>query len=182
MEITEVRVKLMPTERARKDKLRAFCSVTFDNAFVVRDLKIIDGVKGIFVAMPSRKLMTHCRQCGCKNPVRSRFCNDCGKRIGASSTPGAASEESRRLFADIAHPIHAEARRKLHRAVVEAYERETSASEREGYVPPKFDDLDYEPEPGLLSHTPTTLARGTGPRPVEKPPSSDDAKELGASG
>ena len=42
MEITEVRIKLMeePSER-----LQAFCSITFDNCFVVRDLKIIDGVQ-----------------------------------------------------------------------------------------------------------------------------------------
>ena len=52
MEITEVRIKLMEDS---DDRLQAFCSVTFDNAFVVRDLKIIDGVSGPFVAMPSRK-------------------------------------------------------------------------------------------------------------------------------
>ena len=52
MQITEVRIKLMdePGER-----LKAFCSITFDNCFVVRDLKIIDGATGPFVAMPSRK-------------------------------------------------------------------------------------------------------------------------------
>ena len=57
MQITEVRIKLMedPGER-----LKAFCSVTFDNCFVVRDLKIIEGTSGPFVAMPSRKLTSHC--------------------------------------------------------------------------------------------------------------------------
>ena len=67
MEITEVRVKLMeePGER-----LQAFCSITFDDAFVVRDLKIIEGTTGPFVAMPSRKLTAHCPQCGCKNHLR----------------------------------------------------------------------------------------------------------------
>ena len=40
MQITEVRIKLM--ERS-EDRLRGFCSITFDNAFVVRDLKIIEG-------------------------------------------------------------------------------------------------------------------------------------------
>ena len=64
MEITEVRIKLMeePGER-----LKAFCSITFDNCFVVRDLKIIDGSNGPFVAMPSRKLTAHCPGCGMKN-------------------------------------------------------------------------------------------------------------------
>ena len=50
MEITEVRVALRDDE-----KLKAFASVTFDDCFVVRGLKIIAGNGGMFVAMPSRK-------------------------------------------------------------------------------------------------------------------------------
>lgn len=50
MEITEVRVALCNEER-----LKAFVNVTFDGAFVVRGLKVIDGPKGYFVSMPSRK-------------------------------------------------------------------------------------------------------------------------------
>jgi stage V sporulation protein G len=53
MDITEVRIKLMEES---EDRLRAFCSITFDQAFVVRDLKIIEGTNGPFVAMPSRKM------------------------------------------------------------------------------------------------------------------------------
>ena len=49
MDITEVRIKLMEDAGER---LQAFCSITFDDAFVVRDLKIIEGTKGSFVAMP----------------------------------------------------------------------------------------------------------------------------------
>ena len=63
MDITEVRVKLMEDS---DDRLRAFCSVTFDDSFVVRDLKIIDGTSGPFVAMPSRKLTSHCPKCGAR--------------------------------------------------------------------------------------------------------------------
>ena len=78
MEITEVRIKLMedPGER-----LQAFCSITFDNSFVVRDLKIIEGANGPFVAMPSRKLTARCPQCHCKNHLRASFCNQCGLRL-----------------------------------------------------------------------------------------------------
>ena len=47
MVITEVRIKLC---EENNERLLAFCSVTFDNAFVVRDLKIIEGTKGVFVA------------------------------------------------------------------------------------------------------------------------------------
>ncbi len=50
MEITEIRVTLRDEE-----KLRGFANVTFDNAFVVRGMKIIQGTSGYFVSMPSRK-------------------------------------------------------------------------------------------------------------------------------
>jgi stage V sporulation protein G len=50
VEITEVRITLR-----NEEKLKAFASVTFDNCFVVRGLKIINGSQGYFVSMPSRK-------------------------------------------------------------------------------------------------------------------------------
>lgn len=51
MEVTEIRLRLRDEE-----KLKAFASVTFDDCFVVRDLKVIDGTNGLFVAMPSRRM------------------------------------------------------------------------------------------------------------------------------
>jgi stage V sporulation protein G len=50
VDITEIRVTLR-----NEDKLRGFANVTFDNAFVVRGMKIIKGSSGYFVSMPSRK-------------------------------------------------------------------------------------------------------------------------------
>ncbi len=50
MEITEVRV--FPVD---EEKLKAYVTITIDNCFVVRDLKVIEGTKGLFVAMPSKK-------------------------------------------------------------------------------------------------------------------------------
>ena len=50
VEITEIRVTLRDEE-----KLRGFANVTFDNCFVVRGMKIIQGSSGYFVSMPSRK-------------------------------------------------------------------------------------------------------------------------------
>ncbi len=50
VDITEIRITLREEER-----LRGFANVTFDNAFVVRGIKIIQGTDGYFVAMPSRK-------------------------------------------------------------------------------------------------------------------------------
>ncbi len=51
MEITEV--KVFPVKD--NDKLKAYASIVFDDCFVVRDLRIISGTTGLFVAMPSRK-------------------------------------------------------------------------------------------------------------------------------
>jgi stage V sporulation protein G len=51
MEITDVRVRKINEE----GKMRAVVSVTFDNEFVVHDIKVIEGQNGLFIAMPSRK-------------------------------------------------------------------------------------------------------------------------------
>ena len=51
MQITDVRVRKM----VKEGKLKAVASITFDNEFVVHDIKIIEGEKGLFVAMPSKK-------------------------------------------------------------------------------------------------------------------------------
>jgi len=51
LNITDVRVKRVNTE----GKVRGIASITFDNSFVVRDIRIIEGQNGLFVAMPSRK-------------------------------------------------------------------------------------------------------------------------------
>lgn len=141
MNITEIRVKLTGDPR---NKLKAFCSITFDDAFVVRDLKIIDGVKGPFIAMPSRKLADRCSRCGNKNHLRAQFCNQCGAELD----PDRAQRDLRgraRLHADLAHPINSTCRIELHKAVVAAYEEELEMSKEDGYQAPSFDDFD-EPE------------------------------------
>ena len=51
MTITDVRIRKIATE----GKMKAIVSVTFDNEFVVHDIKVIEGQNGLFIAMPSRK-------------------------------------------------------------------------------------------------------------------------------
>ena len=51
MQITDVRVRKVTKE----GKMKAVVSITIDNEFVVHDIKVIDGEKGLFIAMPSRK-------------------------------------------------------------------------------------------------------------------------------
>ncbi|MGE5327896.1 MAG: septation regulator SpoVG [Deltaproteobacteria bacterium] len=51
MEITDIRIRKINTE----SRMKAVVSVTFDNEFVVHDIKIIESQNGLFIAMPSRK-------------------------------------------------------------------------------------------------------------------------------
>ncbi|NLJ98378.1 MAG: septation regulator SpoVG [Tissierellia bacterium] len=52
MKVTDVRIRKVATE----GKMKAVVSVTFDDQFVVHDIKIIEGQNGLFIAMPSRKM------------------------------------------------------------------------------------------------------------------------------
>ena len=84
MEITEVRV--FPVSH-RDERLLAFATIVFEDCFVVRDLRIIRGNGGLFVAMPSRK-------------------------------------RSDGTYSDVAHPLHADLRKKIEDQVIEAFQKE----------------------------------------------------------
>ena len=155
------------------ERLQAFCSITFDDAFVVRDLKIIEGATGPFVAMPSRKLTAHCSQCGCKNHLRAVFCNQCGAR--QKEQHSLKDDEGRaKLYADIAHPINSTCREMIQQRVIQAYEEEKARSKLPGYVP-NYDDLDgdvswSQPQAG---HASTEAPKHDGterPRGPHRPP------------
>ena len=167
MEITEVRVKLMEES---EDRLRAFCSITFDGSFVVRDLKIIEGSQGPFVAMPSRKLTHRCQRCGHKNHLRSNFCNQCGARF-RDSRDVRDEDSPNKLYADVAHPINQICRDMIQHRVVEEYAQELERAKQPGYVS-RYDDA-YEGvdagEPGKTMRGEVT-ANETMPERVIPPP------------
>jgi stage V sporulation protein G len=139
VEITEVRIKLMEESGER---LQAFCSITFDNCFVIRDLKIIEGANGPFVAMPSRKLTAHCPQCGCKNHLKAAHCNQCGLRL--KDDRAVKDEDGRtKLYADIAHPINSACREMIQERVIGEFRQELERAKLPGYVS-RYDDFDHE--------------------------------------
>lgn len=144
--ITEVRIKLMGDDGG-PDRLLAFCSITFEDCFVVRDLKIIDGAKGPFIAMPSRKLTDRCTGCGCKNHLRAKHCNQCGTRLDESRAFRSRDEERAKLYADIAHPINSSCREYIQRVVLKALDVERFKALQPGYVC-RYDvyDAEYEAE------------------------------------
>jgi stage V sporulation protein G len=139
MEITEVRIKLMEDPQER---LQAFCSITFDHSFVIRDLKIIEGTKGSFVAMPSRKLTDRCPQCHTKNQLRALFCNQCGARL--KEDRAVKDDEGRaKLYADIAHPINSRCRELIQTEVIKAFREEQIRAKQPGYIC-SYDDYGEE--------------------------------------
>jgi stage V sporulation protein G len=165
--ITEVRIKLC---EENNERLLAFCSVTFDNAFVVRDLKIIEGTKGMFVAMPSRKLTDRCPRCGGKNHLRARFCNQCGTRQDEQRATRATDGRAK-LHADIAHPIHSGARELIQSAVVKAYVEEKEKAKLPGYVC-TYDEYDFDDDVpvsygGMVSEMGKSV-KSHGPHPAPK--------------
>ncbi len=91
MKITDVRVRRI----AQSGKMKAIVSITFDNEFVVHDIKVIEGEKGLFIAMPNRKM------------------------------PGGE-------YRDIAHPIHAQARKEVEEAILAKYRECLASGEFEG--------------------------------------------------
>lgn len=172
MQLTEVRISLCEEGSGR---LKAYCSLTFDNEFVIRDVKLIEGDRTadgnssrLFLAMPSRKLCDRCNRCGEKNHLRARFCNNCGRRlddnrhlqhIHGNGIPRL------KLHADIAHPIHAECRHDLERRVVEAYHEEVHRSHQPGYIRQRLDLEDGE----FYDAPPRSPAAPVVPPPMARP-------------
>ena len=91
MQITELRLRKVENE----GKLKAYVTVTFDNCFVVHNVKIIEGKTGLFIAMPSRKT----------------------QRLRIVSAKKTANGE----YKDVAHPISPEFRNELQDKILAEY-------------------------------------------------------------
>jgi len=140
MEITEVKVKMINN---KDDRLKAFCSMTLDGEFVVRDIKVIEGTNGYFVAMPSRKMSDHCEKCGGKNHLRAKFCNNCGGSLPENRVKQDIKGRMK-LHADIAHPINSECRQKIQEKITAAFTEEFEKSKHPDYKPVDMDEPDDE--------------------------------------
>jgi len=126
MEISEVRIFLKDSP---DKKLKAYATVTFDNVFVVRNIKVIQGTNGIFIAMPSRKVKQPCSKCGYKNEMRAKFCSQCGASLPMTVRP-AGEVSAQAEHKDIAHPITQQFRESLQKKVLEAFDHELAKGTR----------------------------------------------------
>ena len=124
MEITEIRVFL---KEGQDKKLKAYTTVTFDNALVIRNIKVIQGSDGFFIAMPSRKVKFNCPKCGYKNEVGSKFCNKCGVALPGEQVSVEEDHDAKSNHRDIAHPITKEFRDYLQHKILDAYKKEAGS-------------------------------------------------------
>lgn len=128
MRVTGARIKL----ETGNDHLKGLCSITFDGEFVVRDLKIIAGVNGLFVSMPHRKLTDCCYHCRRKTRLQDSYCANCGVPLDKNRAFHGTSGRVK-LFADIAHPITPACREMIESTVLRAYADELELAKQPGY-------------------------------------------------
>ena len=128
MEITEIRVFL---KEGQDKKLKAYVTVTFDNVFVIRNIKVIQGSEALFIAMPSRKVKNICPRCHFKNEAGSRYCNHCGGQI-PQDVGEVRIADTKADHRDIAHPITQQFREYLQTRILEAYKKEVATGKRPG--------------------------------------------------
>jgi len=123
MEISEVYIKLLEPHQ-QHGRLRAYASVTFDQSFAVHDIKVVQGIDRLFVAMPSRRLTLRCSYCRTQNQVscRGRTCVRCEELLPEPKRINENKETSSNPFVDIFHPINSNARALVDAAVLHAYQ------------------------------------------------------------
>ncbi len=135
MKITEVRI--FPKEGQDK-KLKAYATLTFDHCFVVRNIKVIQGNTGLFIAMPSRKMRHVCLKCRFKHEAGAKFCSQCGTVL-APKPAADVHEEVRNEHRDIAHPVTQEFRDYLQSETLKVYQEEAEKI-ASGLIKPMFYD------------------------------------------
>ena len=88
MEITDIRVRKV----AGEGKLKAYVTITFDECFVVHNVKIIEGRTGVFIAMPSRKTRAGEYKDGA-HPIHPEFRAELQKKILEKYDSGAVQDD-----------------------------------------------------------------------------------------
>lgn len=179
MNITEVQVKLIGSG---DERLKASCTLVVDGEFVIRDVKVIEGTSGLFVAMPSRKLTDHCPRCSTKNHLRALYCNNCGAKLNENrAAPRGGTQQ---MHVEIAHPINSDCRQRLHESVIAAYEE---ALAQRGSAPAhaddSFDDDDHRDNratPGSRSHSGGASIRSQAAMASSREPVDREGDEFGA--
>lgn len=132
MQVTKVDVRLaaelvehIRAGRSLAERLGiiAYCNITFDQSFIVRDVRVIGDADSIKISMPSRKLSVNFA-CGHKNDFDNEFCGKCGQARAIAADLMLAGM---RCYFDVCHPIESHLRRHLNDMTIAAIERAIAA-------------------------------------------------------
>ena len=124
MNVTAVNVHL-----ENHSTLRAYCEVELDGEFVLKQVKIVEKNGRFIVGMPSKQRSTPCTGCHTPSSILYEFCPACGKSQGPQEPrieqirkhSNIAAGDIVSFYSDLFHPINAECRGKIERAVLAAY-------------------------------------------------------------
>lgn len=116
MNITEVRIT-----KEDRGQFKGYASILLDDAFVVHDLKIIEGARGIFIAMPSKKWTDRCTECLSKVAVTDNYCHHCGIQLPDLIVPLDGQGPGSKVYKDICHPINNQFRGQILEAILKAF-------------------------------------------------------------
>lgn len=118
VKLTEIKITL--NENRSNPTLLGFASITLDDQFAIRDIKILySSQKGCrFLAMPSRRIMDNCPKCEKRNWVQAKYCNFCGIDMGEPEV-GKRSD----AYEDVAFPISRTVRDFIEAQVMQEYGR-----------------------------------------------------------
>lgn len=126
MKVTEVDVK--PAYDS-DGALLAFAAITFDDALVIYDVRLIERNRGRpFLSMPSRKRAERCPKCAEKNAFSAKYCNRCGSRL-----PTKKFEDSSQCYLDVAFPLNQKFREYITREVLREFLKTLSPIVAEQY-------------------------------------------------
>lgn len=128
--VTSVELRLEPEGSGHG--VLAYATVELHGLWVVRDVRVVSGPRGLIVQMPSRKVTDRCAnpECNAPNPLRSRYCGACGSRLPEGRRPPAdASRPHVRdpFHEDVFHPRGVYARGLMTEAVLGEYRRARDA-------------------------------------------------------
>ena len=132
MLVTEVRIEIVNDDYYRECSppvLRAVFSIVLDDCMVIHGLKLIEGERGSFLAMPNERKVSRCPDCHHKNPVVSCYCSYCGTCLPGDRIDQLRCQEGgrTRLYTDILHPLTRDFRDYLTDMCRDAYRRELAS-------------------------------------------------------
>ena len=129
MDITELRMDIPSLHYAPDDSRSAFLacfSLVFDDELIMHSVKLIQGKRSPFLAMPCERKHDHCPGCRAKNHLTANFCSNCGKQLDKDRHAALFAEGNNRnkLYNDLVHPITNDLREYLLEECLDAYNKE----------------------------------------------------------